>query len=120
MKFDIEQLYGIYEMTNLEAYENDQRTNERHNSGIFVFTRDHRLSVVSGSNEWVMAYCGSFEVKDDSLIINVEACNVREREGGIITRKIHTLDGTWLTLGYTKPNIPGSHTEITWKKKVSL
>jgi hypothetical protein len=119
MKFNIDLLYGIYEMHKIETTHNGVPTSERVNSGMFTFTRDNRLGVVSGSNESVMAYSASFEVKDDTVFIHVEACNIREREGTTMTRKILKLDGTWLTLEAANAD-KGRRSEISWKKKISL
>lgn len=119
MKFNVDNLFGIYELAKIESFENGQKTNEVANAGMFVFTRDKKLSVVSGSNEWVMAYTGSFEVKDDLIEIQVKSCVVREMEGTTITRKILVLDGKSLMLDASGSN-KTKKTEISWKKTISL
>lgn len=119
MKFNIERLFGVYEMHMIKTTLNGKPTSERVKSGMFVFTRDNRLAVVSGTNESVMAYGGSFEVKDDTFFIHAESCNRREREGTTMTRKILKLDGTWLTLVVVNAE-KGMRAEINWKKKLSL
>ena len=119
MKYNIEFLYGVYEMHKIETTQNGELTSERVTSGMFVFTRDRRLAVVSGTNESVMAYSGSFEVNDDAITIQVESCNIREKEGSTMTRKILKLDGDWLILEAANAE-KRMRAEITWKKKTSL
>jgi|GEM_PF-3948805 len=112
-------IYGIWEMHTISSFKNGEPTSERAKSGMFVFTRDNRLAVVSGANEWVMAYCGSFEIKEEVLIIHTESCSVREREGTDMTRKILKLDSDWLILG-AKSEDRGTSAEMTWKRELSL
>ncbi len=115
MIFDENLLFGIYELTQIHAVKDGQQTTERANAGMFVFTRDHKLSVVSGSNEWVMAYAGAFEIKDDMLFIHVKSCVVRELEGTTISRRILKLDGKNLVLDASGSNST-KKTEISWRK----
>jgi hypothetical protein len=119
MEYDLNKIYGVYEMHKIESTLNGEPTTERSKSGMFVFTRDDRLAVVSGSNEWVMAYSGSFEIKEDTLFIYTESCNVREKEDKTMTRKILKLDGVWLALEAKNSEL-GTRSEITWKKKLSF
>ena len=117
-QMNLELLYGVYELQKIENFVNGEKTSLTATSGMFTFTRDHRVSVVSGSNEWVMAYVGSFEVKNTHLLMKAEACVKRELEGTILTREIIKLDGEWLVL--KSANQEGGYTELSWKKKISL
>ena len=112
-------LCGVWEMQKLESWEHDAPTPDHAKSGMFVFTRDRRLSVVSGSHHNVMAYCGSFEVKGDQLMIKTESCNVREREGTSMVRKIVKLTPKLLVLEASNPK-RGMRARIYWKKKISF
>lgn len=120
MNFDLELLYGIYELEKIESTVDGKITSEHAKSGMFVFTRENRLSVVSGSNNWVMAYTGSFQIKDDILFIKTESCVVREQEDTTITRKILKLDKEYLMLESKRTGQQASFTHLTWKKKISL
>jgi hypothetical protein len=119
MKFNPDLIYGVFEMYEIESYKDEELTSERAKSGMFVFTRDNRLAVVSGANEWVMSYSGSFEIKDTNLLIHTESCNIREREGTTMTREILKLDNEWLILGAVNVE-KRTNAKITWKRKVSL
>jgi hypothetical protein len=119
MKIDENLLFGIYELTQIHAVQDGQQTTERANAGMFVFTRDRKLSVVSGSNEWVMAYTGLYELKDDMLSIHVKSCVVRELEGTTILRRVLKLDGTNLVLDASGSN-PSKQTKISWRKTTEL
>lgn len=118
-----EDLFGIWELVKIETYQNDTLSDGHATSGMFVFTRDHQLSVVSGSKDWVMSYCGSFNITQDhntpTLVIHVEASNERENEGTDITRKIVQLDQNLLVLDAIGKTT-GKRSLITWKKRVSL
>lgn len=120
MTLNPELLYGIYELQKIESTVDGKITPEHAKSGMFVFTRENRLSVVSGSNEWVMAYTGTFEIKEDTLFIKTESCVVREQECMTITRKILKLDGENLMLESKRGSNPKDFTQLTWKKKISL
>ena len=118
-----EDLFGIWELVKIETYQNDTLSDGHATSGMFVFTRDHQLSVVSGSKDWVMSYCGSFNITRNhntpTLVIHVEASNAREIEGTDITRKIVQLDQNLLVLDAIGKTT-GKRSLITWKKRVSL
>lgn len=86
---------------------------------MFTFTRDGRLSVVSASNLFVMAYTGSYTVENELLKIGVESCNHREMEGKTITRKILNFDGSVLVLEAVSSQSP-ERSVLTWKKKIPL
>lgn len=119
MEYREELLFGIYELSKIECFEKGKPTSEIANAGMFVFTRDHKLSVVSGSSEWVMAYTGTFELKGEMISIRVKSCVVREMEGTTITRKILAMDGESLVLDASGSNID-KRTEISWRKIQSL
>ena len=116
---NMDHLFGIYELAKIEAVRDGKPTSEKANSGMFVFTREHKLSVVSGSNEWVMAYTGSFELIEDRLLIHVKSCVVHELEGTTITRKILALDGRNLVLDASGSS-SDKKTTISWIKTHSL
>ena len=115
MNIDSNLLYGIYDLVSTQSFENGVQTATRATSGMFVFRRDQRLSVVSGATDWVMAYTGSFKVEGDILQIQVDSCVVKELEGTQIIRKIEKLDGQTLVLSMEKKN-EGKRTVIEWKK----
>lgn len=119
MKFNEADLFGIYTLVKIEATKDSIPTNERANDGLFVFTRERKLSVVSGANEWVMAYTGDFSIQDDVLSIRVKACVTRELEGTIIQRKILSLDGTNLILEASNKD-QEKRSVISWKKITPL
>jgi hypothetical protein len=112
-------LYGIYELHEITTTFHSTPTAEHAKSGMFVFTRDNKLSVVCGSNEMVMSYTGSFDLKDDALHIHVGSCSKREYEGTTITRRILQINDTWLKLEATSLD-GATKSEITWKKKTAL
>ena len=116
---NLEHLYGIHELKEIKTYVNGVQTKDKAKSGMFVFTRDHRLSVVSGSDEMVIAYTGTFEVKESTLFIRAESCSIREWEGVTIAREIIKLDPDSVIFGVASPD--GSmRSELSWKKKISL
>ena len=115
---NLELLYGVYELQNTEKFINGVKTNLNATSGMFTFTRDRRMSVVSGSTEWVMAYTGTFEIKDFKLLMKAEACVKRELEGTVISRDIEKMDGEFLVL--VGGDRATNYTVLTWKKKVDL
>ncbi len=116
---DQEMLYGIYELKSIESFKDGQRTSEKANSEMFTFTRQKSLAVVNGSNEWVMAYTGTFDIVDDELIIQVKSCVVSEMENTSIIRKILFMDGEDLVLNSIGSD-KSKQTKITWKKIVKL
>lgn len=115
MKFDQELLFGIYKLKEISSVIDSVPTAEKANDGMFVFTREGELSVVSGSNEWVMAYTGKYRIEDDLLLIDVKACVVREFEGKTIQRRILKLDGKNLVLDAGGSN-SSKKTHLTWVK----
>lgn len=119
MKFNEKNLYGIYDLVSTESWENEIRTDEKSNAGMFIFRPDHMVSVVSGSNNWVMAYTGKYSLNDDILSIEIKSCVVREMEGTTITRKILALDENNLIVDASAPNAT-KRTKITWKKYTQL
>lgn len=117
MKYD--NLPGIYELERIESEKNGVPIDESARSGMFTFTRDGRLCVVSASNLSVMAYAGSYRVENDVLKIGVESCVQRELEGKTITRKIISFDEKLLVLEAVSSKSP-EKSLLTWKKKTSL
>jgi hypothetical protein len=115
-----DEIYGIYDLTNMETFDGDKRTSEEALGGVFVFRRDHKLSVFSASNEMTMSYTGKFQVKDQTLLIETIACSNRENEGKTLARSILGFDGETLILEARSSNSPGLRSVITWKKVVSL
>ncbi|MCB0394475.1 MAG: hypothetical protein KDD25_07940 [Bdellovibrionales bacterium] len=113
------EIYGIYELTEIESYEDGKRTSERANAGMVTFTRKNQMSVVSGSNEWVMAYFGNFRIQGDSLNIDVKSCVVRELEGKTITRKILRLGPETLVIE-SGSTVSDKTAKLTWKKTFAL
>lgn len=113
------ELPGIYESENIESSNEGVPIDEIVRPGMFTFTRDGRLSVVSASNKKVMAYVGSYRVEDDVLKIAIESCVYRDMEGTTITRRILRFDGKHLVL-----EAVGSKSKersvLTWKKKIPL
>jgi hypothetical protein len=87
--------------------------------GLFTFTPDGRLSVVSASKDSVMAYAGRYTVEGDVLSIRVDSCVVREVENTVITRKILEFDGTRLVLEAVGVKSK-QRSVLTWKKKFPL
>lgn len=116
---DIDLIFGIYELKSIESFKDGDRTNEKENSGMFTFTRQKTLAVVNGSNEWVMAYSGTFDIIEDELVIQVKACVSREMENTSIVRKILSMDGENLVLNSIGSD-KSKQTKITWKKIVKL
>ena len=113
------ELPGVYESESIVTDKDGAPVAESVRPGMFTFTADGRLSVVSASDRHVMAYVGSYEVEGDVLKIAVESCVFREMEGRRITRKILAFDGSRLVL-----EALGSQSKersvLTWKKKVPL
>ena len=112
-------LPGIYELERIESDKDGAPVAETSRPGMFTFTRDGRLSVVSASNLMVMAYTGSYRVEDDVLKIDVESCVYREMEGKTITRKILSFDDSHLVLEAVSSKSTG-RSVLTWKKKLPL
>ncbi len=119
MNFNLDLLYGIYRLSKIESKINGLPTGEKANDGMFVFTRDNQLSVVSGSNEWVMAYTGNFEIKDNIIYIDIKSCVTRDMEGTRIQRKIVKLDGINLVLDVSGSDKSKS-VQISWIKIAAL
>lgn len=112
-------LPGIYELERIESDKGGTPVAEISRPGMFTFTRDGRLSVVSASNLSVMAYAGSYRIEGDAIKISVESCVQREMEGKTITRRIMSFDESRLTL----EAVSSKSTErsvLTWKKKIPL
>ena len=116
---NIENLYGIYELESLETHKAGILSDDKATSGMFVFTRDHKLSVVSGSTEWVMAYTGTFEIKENQLVIHTGACVLREREGTTMQRTILKLDGKHLVL-VAENTAKQEKSVLMWRKTIAL
>jgi hypothetical protein len=64
-------IYGIWEMHHIAGFKNGESTSERAKSGMFVFTRDHR----------VLQYSGARGDRDD---LEAKGQSVRIPEGGRI------------------------------------
>lgn len=112
-------LPGIYELEHIRSDKGGTPVAETSRPGMFTFTRDGRLSVVSASNLSVMAYTGSYRIEGDVLKIDVESCVRREMEGKTIARKILSFDESRLVL----EAVSSKSTErsvLTWKKKLPL
>jgi hypothetical protein len=114
-----QELPGIYESEKIESSSEGVPTDEMVRPGMFTFTRDGRLSVVSASNKMVMAYAGSYTVENDALKIAIESCVYREMEGTAITRRILSFDGTRLVLEAVGSK-GKERSVLTWKKKIAL
>lgn len=114
-----ELLFGVYKLEDIESFIDGQKSDEKPNSGLLTFTRQQRLAVVNGSNKWVMAYTGTFDLNESALIIQVEACVVRELENTTLTREILVMDGQTLILGATGKD-KSKQAKITWQKIASL
>lgn len=113
-----ENIYGVFELVSIQTYENGNQTSDKAKSGLFTFMRNDFLSVVSGSDEWVMAYTGSFDIVEDVLLIKVMSCVVREMEATTIKRRIVKLNEKDLILESLGSD--GKRSLITWKKMASL
>lgn len=113
------ELPGIYESEKIETDKKGVPVDEIVRPGMFTFTCDGRLSVVSASNVMVMAYVGSYWIEDDELKIAIESCVYREMEGKTITRRILRFDGTYLVLEAVG-SISKERSVLTWKKKIPL
>lgn len=113
------ELPGVYESESIVTDKDGVPVDESVRPGMYTFTPDGRLSVVSATDRHVMAYVGSYEVEGDALKIAVESCVFREMEGRRITRKILGFDGSRLVL-----EAIGSESKersvLTWKKKLPL
>lgn len=112
-------LPGIYELQHIQSEKNGAPVPETARPGMFTFTRDGRLSVVSASDLSVMAYTGSYNVEDDALKIGIESCVHREMEGKTITRRILSFDDSLLVLEAVSSKAP-ERSILTWKKKIPL
>lgn len=113
---NLESLYGVYDMYHMVGYKNGELMDEKAKSGMFVFTSDNRLAVVSGTSSRFMAYSGSFTLQDNALMISIESCSVKEAEGTIMKREIVSFDGEFLKLKATNADFE-NRVEITWRKK---
>lgn len=116
---NLHQLPGIYESEKIETIEDGKPTNETVQPGIFTFTRDNRLSVVSASNQTVMAYVGSYRTEGEILKIQIDSCVFREMEGTEITRRILKLNETHLILEVVSLKSK-TRSVLTWRRKISL
>lgn len=118
-RLNYHELPGIYELEKIETDKDGVFAEETVRPGMFTFTRDGRLSVVSASDMKVMAYVGSYTAEGGVLKICVESCVHREMEGTTITRSILRFDDTHLVL-----EAIGSKSKersvLTWKKKFPL
>jgi len=118
--FKSDEIYGVYDLVDMESFDGDQRTSERAIDGVFVFRRDHKLSVFSASNEMTLAYTGRFLIKDQTLMIEIIACSNRAMERTTVARTILALDSEKLILEANSVKNPGLRSIITWKKTISL
>jgi hypothetical protein len=118
-KLEYTNLPGIYELERIESDKDGTPIAETARPGMFTFTRDGRLSVVSASDLMVMAYTGSYRIENDALKIDVESCVYREMEGKTITRKILSIDDSHLVLEAVSTKST-ERSVLTWKKKLPL
>jgi hypothetical protein len=119
MKMKYESLPGIYELESISSNQNGRPVTEIVQPSMFTFTRNGRLSVVCISDFTVMAYVGSYEVKDDVLKISVDSSMYREMEGTVITRKILKFDGGKLVLEAIGSK-SGDRSILTWNRAIAL
>lgn len=117
--YNIEFIFGVYELVSIEAFQDDVYINEQTKSGMFTFTRDYKLSVVNSTTDWLMAYTGSFEIQSQDLVIHVVSCVITELENTVIKRKILMLDRENLILEASGSD-KAKKSRITWKKVASI
>ena len=112
---NIELLPGIYELQSIESFKDGIKTSESAKHGLLTITPECKMSVVNSSHEWLMAYNGTIELKDDVLCIRLISCSSKELEGTTIFRKVLFLDGENLVLESAKDD-RSKVSNISWKK----
>lgn len=114
LMIDPNMLFGLYELAKIETYKDGILKNEKAKAGRFLFGSDYKLMVVNSSSEKSIGYTGTYEIKDSSLIIHVEASCPKEMEDFSIKRDIFHLDEKKLIL--ISEGKDGVRSLISWNK----
>lgn len=109
--------YGVFELKKMESTADG--SDLQATSGMVTMTRDNRICALSGSKAGVMTYIGTFDIKDNQLVVNIEASGIRELEGQTITREIEILDSENLVIFAGPPqNLKAAR--LVWKRTAKL
>jgi hypothetical protein len=110
---------GVYELESILTDREGVEVPEKSQFGMFTFTRDLKLSVVSASDIMVMAYAGTYTIQDEILKIFIKSSVYRDMENTEVQRMIKFFDGKKLILEAVGKK-SGLRSILTWSKTVSL